>query len=1051
MFKKILEVVLALQLVPLILSAQSTITVSGVVKDVSGLEVIGASVVQMGKTVGVPTGLDGGYSIVVPADAVLEFSYVGMKTREVNVSGRSVINVILEPDTEQLEATVVVGYGVQSKGSLTGSVSAISSETLIKTKNENPQNMLTGKIAGVRVWQKSAEPGTYSSSMDIRGLGTPLIVIDGVSRSINDFNRLSPSDIENISVLKDASAAIYGVRGANGVILVTTKTGEKGTALVSYNGSFTMQFPSGLPKLCTPQQEMTLYNEMSLHSVSAPTIVYGPDAFEAFNNGSRVAQDWNSLVFSDWAPQTSHDVSVSGGNDIVQYYAGFNYDYQQSFFASGDLWYRKLNARTNLTVKPVGGLELNVSLSAYSGLQHTPWKSAVLLIRNLWQVGSLYPAYIDEEQTKLNYDVSEGYNTVAMMSSDISGHRKYEGKSLSSSASASFDFGQYIKPLNGLVLKGMISYDYERTDNEKYKKSYQMYTYNTDTASYEPKTFAESSPSYIRQEFSFSTQLLGQVTLNYGRTFAGKHKVAAMVGWEAHKGQGRNAFGYTNLAFSSPYLTATSGENVIFNADPNGLWDNAYEAILGRLNYGYDERYLLEAQFRYDGSSKFAEGHRWGFFPSFSAGWRISQEPWFQKSALSFINQLKLRASYGILGDDGGINYEWMTGYTYPSNDSAGSAHDAYYEGVVPGYLFGNRFIYGFDYMPLANEFLTWYKCHSFDVGIDFEAWHGLLGMSFDYYHRLRTGLYAYSGDTVPTIVGLSSPMENANADENLGFDFELSHNNRVGDFSYGAKLILTVTRSRVAKSIERSVWGNSYDEWFNDYNGRYTGFAWGYDKGGRYESWEDLWNAETYHGHGNLPGDYYCDDWNDDGYFDGADAHPYAIHGTPRFNYSLNLDFRWKGLDLSLLLQGAALSSMAYQEPLYSIWGGAGPYGGTLVQYWDRWHPEGTKDGILYDPYDQTLKWTKGYYGYTGSYPEPASTFNRVSTAYLRLKSFEVGYTIPKFKKFKDFSLRVFMNAYNIFTLTGVKFVDPEHPEDELGRLYPLNKTVTFGINLTL
>ena len=162
--------------------------------------------------------------------------------------------------------------------------------------------------------------------MDIRGLGTPLIVIDGVSRSINDFNRLSPSDIENISVLKDASAAIYGVRGANGVILVTTKTGEKGTALVSYNGSFTMQFPSGLPKLCTPQQEMTLYNEMSLHSVSAPTIVYGPDAFEAFNNGSRVAQDWNSLVFSDWAPQTAHDVSVSGGNDIVQYYAGFNYD-----------------------------------------------------------------------------------------------------------------------------------------------------------------------------------------------------------------------------------------------------------------------------------------------------------------------------------------------------------------------------------------------------------------------------------------------------------------------------------------------------------------------------------------------------------------------------------------------------------------------------------------------------------------------------------------------------------------------------------------------------
>jgi len=1031
--------------------AQNMITVTGVVRDDTGAEVIGASVMQKGKKVGVPTDLNGKYSISVPSDAVLEYSYIGMITQNIAVNGQRVIDVMLAPDTEMLDATIVVGYGVQSKGSITGSVSAINSETLIKTKNENPQNMLTGKIAGVRVWQKSAEPGTYSSSLDIRGLGSPLIVIDGVSRSVNDFKRLSPADIENISVLKDASAAIYGVRGANGVILVTTKSGEKGTAKVSYNGSYTMQFPSGLPMLCTPQQEMTLYNEMNLRSVLSPSIVYGPDAFAAYNSGSKTAYDWNSLVFSKWAPQTSHDVSLSGGNDIVQYYAGFNYDYQNSFFASGDLWYKKYNARTNLTVKPIAGLEFNVSLSAYQGAQHTPWKSSVLLIRNLWQMGSLYPAYIDEEQTMLNYDVSEGYNTVAMMTSDISGYRLSTGRSIASSATVAFDFGEYVQPLKGLTLRGLISYDYERTDNEKFKKTYQMYTYNTDTASYEPKTFAESSPSYLRQEFGYTTQILGQATLNYDRTFAEKHHVGAMVGWEAHKGSGRNAYGYTNLAFSSPYLTATSGENVIFNADPGGIWDNTYEAILGRLNYSYDERYLFEGQFRYDGSSKFAEGHRWGFFPSFSAGWRVSQEPWFKNSPLSFINQLKFRASYGILGDDGGIDYEWLTGYVYPSNDSAASAHDGYYEGVVPGYLFGNKFVYGFDYMPLANESLTWYKCHTFDVGVDFEAWHGLLGATFDYFHRKRTGLYAYSGDSVPTIVGLSSPMENANADEDLGFDFELSHHNRVGDFSYGAKLILTVTRSRIAKSIERSVWGNSYDEWYNDYNGRYTGFAWGYDKGGRYESWEDIWNSKIFHGYGELPGDYYCDDWNDDGYFDGDDRHPYAIHGTPRLNYSLNLDFAWKGFDASILFQGAALSSMAYQEPLYSIWGGAGNAGGTLTQYWDRWHPVGVTDGVLYDPYDQTLQWEKGYYAFTGSYPEEASSFNRVSTAYLRLKSIEIGYTIPKFTKFKDFGLRVFMNAYNILTLTGVKFVDPEHPEDDLGRMYPLNKTLTFGINLTL
>lgn len=1043
-------IVLAFLFAPILIFAQNVITVSGVVLDETGTAVIGAGVVQKGSKTGVPTDLDGNFSIKVPSDAILDISYIGFKTQSVPVQGRTVLRIVLHQDSESLEGTVVVGYGVQKKGSVTGSVSAINSEKLMTTKSENPQNLLTGKIAGVRVWQTSSEPGSYSASMDIRGLGDPLIVIDGVTHSMSDFQRLSSNDIENISVLKDASAAIYGVRGANGVVLVTTKTGSQGTAKVSYNGSFTVQRPSGLPLLCSPYQEMTLYNERNMNAIYGGSLIYTDADFAAFESGERTATDWNGLVFSKWAPQQAHDISVSGGNEKVQYYFAGGYNYQQSFFKSGDLYYNKYNMRSNITATPLDGLKINFNVDGYVDLKHTPYKSAVNLLRNFWSMGALYPAYIDDENTKLNYDINEGYNTVAMMTSSVSGYHTYKDKGINTVANLEFDFGKYVDILQGLSLKALGGYYYSRADNEAFKKAYQMWTYNTDIGDYVLKTFAESSPSYLREDNYWFDQLQGQVVLNYDRTF-GKHRVAALVGWESQKRSGRNQYGYTNLAFDSPYLTATSGENVNFGMNPDSsvFYDLVYKALISRLNYSFDGRYLLEAQFRYDGSSKFAKGHQWGFFPSFSAGWRISEEPWFKSGPLEFINNLKLRVSYGMLGDDSGVNYQWVSGYTYPSNDSAASAHDGYYEGRDPGYYFGSDYIYGIDYQAMANENITWYTSHSFDAGVDFEAWKGLLGFTFDYFYRKRTGLYAQSGEDVPTVVGSSAALENANSDANLGFDFEISHRNKIGEVSYGAKGIVTLTRSKTLKTISRQSFSNSYDEWQSSNNYRYNGVVWGYNGAGRYQNWEDIWSDKTYHGNGTLPGGYRYEDWNGDGYYNGYDAHPITLGSTPWMNFSLALDCNWRRWDANILLQGTALGSMAYEEPLYSIWGsggGSGTYGGTLKQYWDRWHP--TETGV--DPYDQSLTWVKGYYGFTGDYPDASSSFNRVSTAYLRLKSVEIGYTLPEIKAFKEFSLRVYANAYNLFTLTGVKFVDPEHPDSDLGRMYPLNKTCTFGVNLT-
>ena len=1029
------------------LSAQN-IRVSGTVLDSSSQPVYGAGVVIKGTSTGVTTDIDGKYEISVKPDAVLEFSFLGLATKTEAVAGRSTVNVIMSDDNTFLEAVVVVGYGTQKKGSITGAVSGLDGDNLIKTKNENPENMLTGRIPGVRVWQKSAEPGTYNNSLDIRGLGDPLVVIDGVPRSTEDFQRLNANDIENVSVLKDASAAIYGVRGGNGVILVTTKKGSEGKASVQYNGSFTFQMPSTMPRLADAIGAMTLYNEMSLNkSDGSGAITYTQDYMNQYLDGTKTAADWNSLVFSKMSPQTQHDVSISGGNEKYQYYVSMGYIYQEGFFRSGDLNYDKYNLRSNISAEIVRGLDFNLNISGVADTRRTPDSDAVSLIRNLWKQGVLFPAYADDAQTMLNYEgLDLMQNTVAMMTRSISGYKDYKQKQFQSSASLEYDFGTVTDVLKGLSLKGMVSYDFRYDDNEFFRKSYNLYAKNELTGEYEAKEFSDHSDRLTRENYT-KWQALGQVLLNYNRTFAGKHDVGATFGYEAQRRKGDNYYLTGDLAFSSPYLTAlkdkTTSTYVDLNTGIGSFYDLAYQALIGRVNYAYDNRYLFEAQFRYDGSSKFAPGHQWGFFPSASLGWRLSEEPFFKNcSWLNFINQFKFRVSYGSLGDDSSLNYEWISGYTYPSTGINGT--NGYFNGYAPVYLIGGEMVYGVDTSTLPNTNITWLKSRTFNVGVDFEAWNGMLGITFDYFIRSRDGVFGQNTSSLPTVVGSSAPVENLNSDRNIGLELELSHRHKVGDFSYGLTGIVTVTRRQNLKAYGQGPYGNSYDRWRNDnLTNRYQGIQFGYESAGRYTSWEDIWSYDIYKEGDILPGDYKYLDWNGDGEISSLDEHPYAFDQTPWMNYSLSFNCEWKGIDFSMLFQGSALGSYMYDEPLYSIWGSNG--GGALEQFLDRWRPSGEYT----DPYDQSLTWISGNYAYTGHSPQKNSSFNRVSTSYLRLKSIELGYTIPKLRK-SSFGLRVFVNAYNLLTLTGVKYVDPEHPDSDYGRMYPLNKTVSLGMNLS-
>lgn len=1021
------------------------IMVKGKVVDQHNEPVIGATVgVDKGKAKTV-TDIDGNFTLQVPANAQIVVNYIGMKPATQSVGGRRELNFVLQDDVNQLQDVVVVGYGTQKRGSITGSVAAVKGDEMVRTKNENPQNMLTGRVAGVRVWQKSSEPGSYNNNFDVRGMGTPLVIIDGVPRDMSDFQRMNADDIQDISVLKDASASIYGLRSANGVVLVTTKKGQAGQTKFSYNGSYTIQSPKSMPKLLDAYKTMTLYNERNLNNVNGGSKIYTDEMFDEFRNGTRRETDWNNLIFAKTSPQTNHNITVSGGNDKTQYFVSFGALYQEGFFKSGDLNYHKYNITSNLTTEVYRGLKLSLNINAMTDKQNNPYCTSTDIIRNYWRQGVLFPAYADEAGTMLNYDgLDLEENTVAKMTADISGYRRYKQSQVLTSGIVEYDFGTLTNVLKGLKAKVMFSYDYHLNNNTIYRKQYYQYAYDPATQTYKQKLYASSAPSNLRREHYDTQQFLSQYTLSYNRDF-GPHSIAAVVGMETQRRTGDNFYAMRNLAFSSPYLFNGVEEGQVANSATGGIYSANYNAFIGRLNYSFAQRYLIEGQFRYDGSSKFAKGHRWGFFPSVSLGWVVSEEPWFKNiEFLKGVDQLKLRASYGEMGDDSGANYDWVAGYTYPS--TSGNSEKGYYNQYAPGFIFGSQFVYAATPMAIPNELISWYKAKTFNVGVDFDTNNKLFGFSLDYFSRKMTGLYEYRTSVFPTVIGAKPPRENANSSRNFGMELELRHHNRIGrNFVYNVKGIVTITRQKYLTAIQNGPYANAYDQWRNDHlNNRYQGVQFGYEGNGRYQNWDEIWNETLYHEKDLLPGDYKYLDWNGDGEINSQDEHPYAFDQTPWMNYSLSIDCAYKGFDFSMLWQGSALGSMSYEEPLYSIWGQNG--GGALEQYWDRWHPA-DEDA---DPYDPNTKWVKGYYAYTGHYPSANSTFNRVSTAYLRLKQIELGYTLPKWKAFPSLNLRVYANAYNLLTITGVKFVDPEHPSDDLGRLYPLNRTYTFGVQVS-
>lgn len=1018
------------------LYAQQT-TIHGTVIDGKTRDPLpGATVAIKGTARGTVTDIDGGYTLSASSNETVVISMIGYTTRTLQASQFAAnSHILLDEDVRSIDELVVVGYGVQKKATLTGAVSAVKGAEIVTTKNENVANMLTGKIAGLRIVQSSSEPGQFNSSIDLRGFGQPLVVIDGVVR--DNIKRLDAEDVESISVLKDASAGVYGLLGGKGVILVTTKKGVKGTSNISYSGSMTWQRPSNFPEMVNAVDWMTLYNEKDMHNtgLTSPTVKYSDDEIASWGKGgTNTSTNWRKEVFRDVAPQTEHTLNASGGNDVVTYYASIGYQNQQSFLQTNAINYEKFSLRSNTSAHITKNLLFDLNISGFiderGQTPHGSWD----LVRASWIMRPMDQVWYDREKGMyMEPDNNTIINPVAAMNSDVSGRNTYKSKWLQSSASLTWDL-PWVK---GLSMKAFYSYDFILNDNKEYQTSYTLYDPGYATNNQSSTWLVNNDKPYqVARWYYAKNHTMWNTTINYKNTFADKHNVSAMALFESTYKEGDNFRGKRQVMLPVAEVFAGDPDNQTFEQDSGigALYEFSYNSLVGRLTYDYAGKYMIEGTVRHEASSKFYKDMKWVTFPSVLVGYRISEEKFWKNSPLSFITNLKIRGSYGVIGDDGQMLYQWMTGYTYPSGgnifyDDAGSM----------------KYITGSVDKGFPNHNLTWTENIFTNIGLDLDAWNGLLGFSIDFFQRKVEGEQATRLGLMPGVAGISLPSENLNSRRNRGFDIEVSHYNRIGDFYYGIKGNFSYTKESRIKVVEEPR-GNSYLNWRNNANDRATGIWWGYSDAGRITSWDEIYYNPVFISNNTILGDYEYKDWNGDGWISALDEHPLVNNSTtPLINYGLTLSGSWKGIDMSMLWQGTSSRYTSYIEMLLTplTWGNAG----TLSQFMDRWHPADPKA----NPYDPATKWVEGYYGYTGSQPNVNSMFNMQNASYVRLKSLEIGYTFPSkwMKTIGSKGIRVYANAYNLLTFTKLKYLDPESPSANTGYNYPLNKTFSVGLNV--
>lgn len=1015
------------------------VTITGTVVDAQTGEALpGVNVIAQrpdgdaGSPIGTTTNMDGYYELSVPDNVnALVFTYIGYQRLEVLIDGRTEINIQLNQDIQLLEDLIVVGYGTKKESTVINSVSNINSEKIQTTTNSSLAQKIQGKIPGLQIRQNSGQPGNFDTNINIRGYGgSPLYIIDGIPRSgSTEFQMLNSDDIESISVLKDASAAIYGVRAANGVIIVTTKKGTEGKSQFSYSGAFGVQSPTDIPAMSTATQWAQIRNDAAVLGSGNP--FYSRDILQNYIDGVPGYENtnWYDATMKKRSMQSSHNLSATGGTERFQYHISGSNFVEQGLLQTNAINYERFSIRSNVVAQLTDQFEATVLLRGMLGKRETPVDDFFNIYKGTRNTLPIERPYANGN---INYPaiVSSELNPVVLSDPNATGYNEHTNKTFQSSVNL-----KYNAPfLEGLAFQGILGYDYDTYFNKILNKSFNLYTYDTETEEYSPHLQRKGTEAIYNYDSSFERfTLQGQV--DYEVSINENHNLSALFVYEQQQTWAR----WTR---AKRYYDFYTNDQINFagldNQETGGLEDEtARMSYIGRINYDYNEKYLFEFAFRQDGSFRYHPDHRWGFFPVGTIGWRISDE--FFLNEIDWLTDLKLRASYGIVGEDAGQPFQYIAGF---STTGGG------------GYEFINgEYTVGASSPSIVNNSLSWFTSDILNVGFDMSVWEGRFQLEFDLYQRNREGLLAHRDASLPNTFGGELPQENLNSDQVRGIDVALSFMNSSGDFQYGFDANFNYARTKNIY-VERGPFLNSMDRWRNGRAERYNDIVWGYNYSGQFQDAEEIIYAPVQNGDlGNtreLPGDFRFEDVNNDGVIDGNDMQPTFWNGTPKMFYGLTLRSAWKGFDMNILFQGAARYSVRFQELYAEVLAYKGL--NTPAYFFDRWRKA--------DPYDMNSEWIPGEW--------PASRLNtdvgmmyaeskiwRRDASYVRLKSMELGYSFqPHLLQIIGLDrLRIYANAHNVFTITDpfVKIFDPEKIEGNhsAGFNYPLQRSFNFGINI--
>lgn len=997
-------------------------TVRGKVVDDRNEPVIGATVKINGKnTSGAITDIDGNYTLtnVAPND-VITFSYIGMSPQQIVAGGKSVLNVTMRSEVKDLGDVVVVGYGTQRKESLTGSISMVTSKDLVTTPQVSASNMLTGRVPGLITTQTYGIPGSDNATLSIRGFGNALFIVDGVER---DARYIDPNTIESISVLKDASSAIYGSRAGNGVVLITTKRGRVSKPVVTAGATLTFQSVTDMPKMVSSGQLAELKREefYNKHGVDTPlTPPYTEEQMKKYYEGTDPQYpntDWYDLMIRNWAPMQQYNASVRGGSDRFSYYSYFGYTKQESILKTDFGNYQRYAFQTNLDAKITDRLKLQVSMSYNLNDRNYPSRNAfdgeASIWGAFWVTLPIYPAHFPNPDY-LSYGGGATGGIGLIADRGISGYNRSKAYTTELSGTLTYDF----KYVPGMAFKAFV--DYTKSDNPTkiFYKSIDFYTYNYANDEYTYKGSYNKGGS-LEQSQVYSTMLTTQLSLNYERLFAKLHRVKAMTLFEAVDTKSDNLSAsrkdFFTMAIDQMFMGSTATA-----ANDGSASENGRASFVGRMNYAYADKYLLEFILRADASAHFAPGHRWGYFPGVMLGWRVEQEKFMSK--LKF-DMLKLRLSYGQMGNDAIGNFQYLSGYKL-------------YEMT---YLLGKTSVNGIKSTGIANPDMTWERMQISNAGLDFSWNNRTVYGAFEVFYRKRSGILARRIGSLPSTFGATPPLENLNSQSTKGWEFELGTAGHINSLNYDVKANLSWSRSKWIHYEEANYTDPDQIRLFKN-SGEWVDRQIGYVSKGLFTSQEQIDNlGYTYPGgNGKLrPGDIIIADRNNDKVIDWKDQEVIGKGTIPHYMLGLNVNLQYKGFDLSMLFQGA----FGFYKKL-RFWSSNNNDNFYSFIYDKRWSEQNNDPNALIPRLGGSA---------TNDY---ITQNNFVKSDYMRLKTMSLGYTIPKslLAKLKIESARINVSAYNLLTISGLhKYnFDPEAPSGETGRSYPLNKTISFGLDVS-